>query len=133
MAMDVFIGAAQYSYSSLQGCATQSLPHGFFAGRESILSRASGGARHSHRRLPDGFKSGSLKAAIPRDEWKPEMQGGCRDDTVGHIGNNISGNLFKIVRNRGIDGRNEQPRFASLRAERRRCRALTGIFFRSTK
>ncbi len=52
--------------------------------------------------LPNGLYSGVLEAAVARDQGKVKAEGCCRDDSVGHVGDKMAGNLLKQVRHVGI-------------------------------
>lgn len=41
-----------------------------------------------------------MKAAVAGYEWKAKVQGGCSDDAVGHVRNNVARNIRKRV---GLD------------------------------
>ena len=47
---------------------------------------------HPPQPLPDSLDSSGLEAAVAGDERKTKVEGGCRDDAVGHVGNNVAGN-----------------------------------------
>jgi TPP-dependent indolepyruvate ferredoxin oxidoreductase alpha subunit len=51
--------------------------------------------------------SGGLEAAVTGDEWQAKVEGGRGDNAVGHVGNNVAGNILERVGYAGIHGSNE--------------------------
>jgi len=58
--------------------------------------------------LPDCLDSGGMEAAVAGYEWKAEVEGSCCDDTVGHVGNNVSRNVREGVRYARVHRGDEQ-------------------------
>ncbi len=51
-----------------------------------------------------------MKAAVAGYERKAKVEGSCGDNAVGHIGNNVAGNVRERISYAAIYGGDEQPR-----------------------
>jgi hypothetical protein len=58
--------------------------------------------------LADCLDSSSTEVTVARDEWKAEVQSSCCDDTVGHVGHNVSRNVREGVSYARIHRGNEK-------------------------
>jgi hypothetical protein len=53
------------------------------------------------------LESGRLKPAVAGYERKAKVEGSCGDDAVGHVGNNVAGNVRERVGYAAIHGCDE--------------------------
>ncbi len=61
----------------------------FFLSQESQISVG-------ENLLPNGLNSGSLETAVAGDEWNTQIKGCSGNDAVGHVGNDIPGELSEV-------------------------------------